>query len=189
MSSTRRTWSASRSSSMCPCGTSRPIGRPRVRLLCRRSRSIGVGGRGRVALRAVVGAGAVHATLRRPGSDGGPAFLLGPAGPLVVDVRRGDHLSDGTLAAQRTRRRALGVDAMDHLEPPAACRALIVVGGHLGAAISRGAGACRTSGSRRPARARMRSRSARRRGRRGRPRASAARRRSDQARTGWPGCC
>src|SRR5262249_17850033 len=92
-----------------------------------------------------------------------PPLLLGPARALEMDGRRRERLADGALATQRTGRWSVGVDAVDPLEPPTTGRAVVVVQGHRAMVeVSRGGGACRTWGSRTPARERRRNRSARR---------------------------
>ena len=119
-------WCSSRPSRPCrPCrcrpGAGRvglPFGRHRRR-------------RGRRARRIVTAAGAASPSFFDDGRRGA-SLLLGPAGPLEVDGRSGDGLADRSAAAQWTLRRARGVDAMDHLEPPLAVRALVVVDGHSG---------------------------------------------------------
>ena len=112
-----------------------------------------------------------------------------PSPTLVVDGRGADRLADRAAAADRAGRRAVGVDAVDDLEPPAAGGAVVVVDGHRAVGgLSRAGGACRTSGSRRPARGPTRTRSGRRPGRPGRRPAPAARSGSGRGRTGWRGC-
>src|SRR5207249_9105801 len=102
-------------------------------------------------------------TARRPGRGG---FLIGvrrrlagsrapillrPAGALEVDGRSRESRADWTAAADGAGPRTVGVDAVDHLEPVPAVMADVVVDGHCGgpSSVSRGAGACRTSGRRR----------------------------------------
>src|SRR6516164_2838275 len=58
------------------------------------------------------------------------ALFLRPAGTAVVDCGGRDHLTDGTLAAERTFRRTIGVDAMEDLEAAPAGGAFVVVEGH-----------------------------------------------------------
>ena len=169
---------------------------------CRRAvRRAGVGLLGRVAVAvgrrrrrpASMPSSEPAAAVRRPffaaaaPSSGVPSW---PSPSPCSGRRRRDRLPDGPLAAQSGSASGPGVDAVDDLEAPPARRAVVVVEwASSGSAISRGAGACRTSGSRTPARAPTRTRSARRRARRGRRPAPAARWRSGPARTGWPGCC
>ena len=110
---------------------------------------------------------------RRPCVDAAaPRSFFAQPEPLKWTAGATNALRIGPPPHTRACLRTLAVDAVDDLHPMAAHGADIVVDGHRGpafGAVSRGAGACRTSGSRTPARGPRRTRSARRRGRRDRP--------------------
>ena len=153
--------------------------------------SAGSGGRGRRP----VGPGSRPALggtrgRRGPRPGRGAAVLLCPARALEMDRRRREGLAHRPRATHRTGLRTVGDDGVEDLES-VAVRAEVVVGRHRGRRaawwISRGAGACRTSGSRTPARGRMQTRSGRTRGRPDRRRERADRQPSVRARTGWRG--
>ncbi len=117
------------------------------------------------------------------------SFLAQPE-PLKWMVGGVERLLDGAPAADRAGRGRVRVDAVDDLEPGRRRRRSRSRRGarRRDLRLSRAGGACRTWGSRTPARAPRRSRNGRRPGRRGRRPASAARRPSGPSRTGWPGC-
>ena len=162
---------------------------------------VGRGGHGQSASADLAGAGsavlagaAVPCAARRCSLElvaGGPrlagarrrgAVLLGPAGALEMDGGRGKCLAHrALLPAVRAEPGAGLVDAVDHLDDVTTGGAAVVVDGHgidwaPCPTVSRAGGACRTSGSRRPARARTGTRSGRRRRRPGRARPRAVRR-------------